>query len=303
MSKRHRYWHGRYGPWALVAGASEGIGAAFATKLAHAGLNVVLVARRSEPLEELARTLRAGGVVPPEPRFAGDPSVDGVIRSTDNGALTVPFGRTRPPAVMPRVQVKTVVADLAAPGGFYAVRTATTNLEIGLVVANAAYAPIGRFLDTDQDELIQAIELNCTTTLRLAKHFLPQMAERRRGGFIIMSSLAGSQGSPGIATYAATKAFGAVLAEGLWSEMHPFGVDVLACVPGAVETPGLAQSKPKRAPGTVSADTVATTALASLGRRPRAVPGALMKVSTVLTRLLPRRTAIAVIAKASKDLT
>lgn len=119
----------------------------------------------------------------------------------------------------------------------------------------------------------------------------------------MMSSLAGQQGSPGITTYAATKAFGAVLAEGLWAEMRGYSVDVLACVPGAVATPGLSRSMGGGAPGTVSADLVAATALAALGRRPRVVPGGLMKFSAQLTsRLMPRRAAIALIARASRDL-
>ena len=119
--------------------------------------------------------------------------------------------------------------------------------------------------------------------LRLARAFLPAMVERRRGGFIIMSSIAGQQGSPGITTYAATKAFGAVLAEGLWAEMRPHGVDVLACAPGAVQTPGWPRSKSKRAPGTVAPDVVAAAALDALGHRPRTVPGGLMKFAAAVT--------------------
>jgi short-subunit dehydrogenase len=119
-----------------------------------------------------------------------------------------------------------------------------------------------------------------------------------------MSSLAGQQGSPGIAAYAATKAFGTILAEGLWAELRGTGVDVLACLAGAVSTPNLAAAKPKRAPGTRTPEQVAAAALAALGRGPRVVPGPLMRVSSaVMSRLLPRRTAISVIARASADLT
>ncbi len=254
----------RYGPWALVAGASEGIGAAFATALIRAGLNVALVARRREPLAALAAAL--------------------------TGISSCP-------------EVLAIPADLATDAGSEAIFEATARLEIGLVIANAAYAPIGRFLDVEMSRLQQAVDLNCASPLRLARHFLPPMARRGRGGFIIMSSLAGQQGSPGITTYAATKAFGAVLAEGLWAEMRPRGVDVLACAPGAVETPGLAASKSRRAPGTVTPAVVAAAALEALGRRPRTVPGGLMKFSSALTqRVLPRRAAISLIAKASGDL-
>jgi short-subunit dehydrogenase len=254
----------RYGPWALVAGASEGIGAAFATALVRAGINVVLVARRLEPLDDLAATLKAAWPI----------------------------------------ETRVVPADLATDEGLDDVRHATDDLEIGLVVANAAYAPIGPFLRVDEESLRRAVDVNCATTVRLARTYLPPMAQRRRGGFIIMSSLAGQQGSPGITTYAATKAFGAVLAEGLWAEMRPYGVDVLACTPGAVATPGLSRSKSKRAPGTVTPDAVVAAALGALGRRPRIVPGGLMKVSSIITaRVLPRRASIALIAKASGDLT
>jgi len=248
-----------YGSWALIAGSSEGIGAAFATRIAAAGINVVLVARRAEPLAQLAATLPT--------------------------------------------EVRTVSADLATSVGVETVFEATDDLEIGLVVANAAWAPIGSFLTTDETSLRQAIDLNCTATLRLARHYLPLMSARGRGGFVVMSSMAGQQGSPGITTYAATKAFGAVLAEGLWAEMRRYGVDVIACAPGAVETPGLARSKSKRAPGTVSPDVVAAAALAQLGRRPRTVPGGFMKLAAAAQRVLPRRTAISIIAKASGDLT
>jgi short-subunit dehydrogenase len=247
-----------YGPWALIAGASEGIGAAFATRIAAAGINVVLVARRAEPLAQLAATLPT--------------------------------------------EVRTLSADLATPVGIETLFDMTNDLEIGLVVANAAWAPIGSFLSTDEASLRQAIDLNCTATLRAARHYLPMMAERGHGGFVVMSSMAGQQGSPGITTYAATKAFGAILAEGLWAEMRPHGVDVIACAPGAVETPGLARSKSKRAPGTVSPDVVAAAALAQLGRRPRTVPGGFMKFAAVTQRVLPKRTAISIIAKASGDL-
>ena len=164
----------RYGAWAVVAGASEGIGAAFARALAGRGLNLVLVARRAEPLAELAGSLP--------------------------------------------VRTVTVAADLSTSEGVDAVLAATEDLEVGLVVCNAAYSPIGPFIDTDPALTHRALRLNCAAPLALAHAYLPVMALRRRGGFVIMSSLAGAQGSPGIAVYAATKAFGAVLAEGLWEE-------------------------------------------------------------------------------------
>ena len=250
----------RYGPWALVAGASEGIGAAFATALAARGLRLILVARRPGPLADLAATLPTECV--------------------------------------------TVAADLATLDGVDTVTAACADLEVGLVVANAAVSPIGRFIEMSAEPLLRALDLNARSPLLLAHAFLPAMAARGRGGFIIMSSLAGQQGSPPITVYAATKSFGAVLAEGLWAELRGSGVDVLACVAGAVHTPGLATAMAKPAPGTVTADRVASAALRALGHGPRVVPGALMRVSSALmSRLLPKRAAIAIITRASRDLT
>jgi short-subunit dehydrogenase len=249
----------RYGPWALVAGASEGLGAAFAHQLAGHGLNLVLAARRKEPLVDLAATLPTETV--------------------------------------------TVSADLSTMDGLRAVADAAGDKDIGLVVANAAYSPIGRFVEMDPELTRRAVDLNCRMPLELAHRFLPPMVARGRGGFVVMSSLAGMQGSPPISVYAATKAFGAILAEGLWAELRGTGVAVVTCVAGAVATPNLAGAKARPAPGTRTPDQVARAALRGLGRGPRVVPGLGMRVSSALmSRLLPRRTAIAVIARASRDL-
>ena len=103
---------------------------------------------------------------------------------------------------------------------------------------------------------------------------------------------------------AATKAFGAVLAEGLWAELRGAGVDVLACVTGAVATPGLSATMRRHAPGTIDPDQVAEAALRALGRGPRTVPGAVSRLSaTLMSRVFPRRAAIALMASASRDLT
>ena len=249
----------RYGPWAVVAGASQGLGAAFANALAARGVNLILAARRREPLTALADRLPTDAVP--------------------------------------------VVADLATPDGLAMLTSAAANREVGLVVANAAYSPIGSFIRMSPDESQRALDLNCRALLHLAHHFLPAMVERERGGLVIMSSLAGLQGSPPISVYAATKAFGAVLAEGLWAELRGTGVDVVTCVAGAVETPGLAESKAKRAPGTLSPDQVVAAALRGLGRGPRTVPGLAMRLSSAVMSRLPRRTAIAIISRASRDLT
>jgi short-subunit dehydrogenase len=173
------------------------------------------------------------------------------------------------------------------------------DLSIGLLIYNAAYAPIGLFEDVSEDQLARATEINVRAPLLLAKLLSGPMIARGRGGIVLMSSLAGSQGSPNIATYAATKSFNAILAEGLWKELKPHGVDVLACMAGAILTPGYQQAESaKPAPGTLEAKDVAEQALRALGKGPIVIPGAVNKLARfTLTRLLSRRAAIAIMSQ------
>jgi len=247
----------RYGPYALVAGGSDGLGAAYAEGLAQRGLNLVLIARQAERLDATAARLRDA------------------------------YG----------VDVKTIAADLA---DFEAAKAAidALDVQIGCLVYNAAYCPIGLFETKTEDELALAADVNVRTPLLLARHLAGPMIARGRGGIVLMSSLAGAQGAQRLATYAATKAFNATLAEGLWKELKPHGVDVLACVAGAIMTPGYASAEAaKPAPGTLAPAVVAEQTLDALGKGPVVIPGAVNKLGRfVLTRLLSRRAAIAMMA-------
>jgi len=248
----------KYGPYALVAGGSYGLGAAFAEGIARRGVNLVLLARNEDQLTATAERLIA-----------------------DYG-----------------VEVLAVPADMA---DFEGVKARIDRLEVpvGLVVYDAAYAPIGRFEDVTEDQLSRAAAVNVRAPLLLVKLLSAPMIDRGRGGIVLMSSLAGSQGSPNIAAYAATKAFNTVLAEGLWKELKPRGVDVLACVAGAILTPGYEKAEgTKAAPGTLDATSVAEQTLNALGNGPIVVPGAVNKIGRfVLSRLLPKRAAIAIMAR------
>jgi short-subunit dehydrogenase len=168
-----------------------------------------------------------------------------------------------------------------------------------LLVYNAAFAPIGLFENTSEDYLALAIAVNVTAPLLLAKQLSATMIDQKRGGIVLMSSLAGAQGSPNIATYAATKSFNAILAEGLWKELKPHGIDVLACCAGAILTPGYQQAKSaKPAPGTLEAHEVAEQTLNALGRGPIIIPGFINKVGRfILTRVLSRKAAIDTMSK------
>lgn len=249
-----------YGPWAIVAGGSEGLGAAFAAEIARRGVHLLLVARRPDPLERTAARLRR-----------------------EHGA-----------------DVITVAADLADPAALEQIKAAVEGREIGLVVANAAIAPQGRFLDTAPAELAATIDLNCKGSMLLARAFLPEMAARGHGGLVLVSSLAGMQGVPGLAAYSATKAYLISLGESLWAELRPAGVDVLTVCAGAVATPGYQQAARRQAPGTTTPEHVAAAALGGLGHGFRVVPGTLNRVSAfALHRLAPRRAAIAIFGRAT----
>jgi len=267
MEQSNRQWADRYGPWAVVAGASEGIGAAFARAAAARGLNVVLVARRPEPLKALADKLEA-----------------------NHG-----------------VRTRALALDLAQPERVTALLTGTSDLEVGLLVWNAALSLIGPFLEQPLEGHLRELEVNCLAPLSLVHGLGREMVARRRGGIILMSSLSGMQGSALIAHYAATKAWNRVLAEGLWWELGKSGVDVLACLAGATDTPGYRASEPAGGKGprvsVMSAEAVVEEALAALGRMPSLVPGWRNRwAAALLARVLPRRLAVRIMGKAMDGL-
>jgi len=249
---------GKYGPYALVAGGSDGLGHAFAEAIAKRGLNLVLIARNKERLEATATKLHEA------------------------------YG----------VDVIYLVADLS---DYENVKSQLSELKvsIGLLIYNAAFAPIGLFEEIDESQLMLAADVNVKAPMLLSKLLSEQMITRGKGGIVLMSSLAGTQGSPRLAAYAATKSFNAILAEGLWSELKPRGIDVIACCAGAIMTPGYRNAeKAKPAPGTLSADKVAEKTLKALGKKPIDVPGIINKIARfVFMRLLSRKAAIKIMSK------
>lgn len=248
----------KYGPYALVAGGSDGLGYAFAEAIARRGLNLVLIARQEDRLKAAAARLKE----------------------------------------IYEIDVISIAADMADYENVKKLIGAL-KVSIGLLVYNAAFAPIGLFENTSEDQLVLAAAVNVKAPLLLAKLLSAPMIRRKRGGIVLMSSLAGGQGSPNLAAYAATKSFNAILAEGLWKELKPHGIDVLACCAGAILTPGYRKAeKTKPAPGTLAANKVAAQTLNALGRGPIVVPGAINKVGRfVLTRVLSRKAAIDIMSK------
>ncbi|MBX7433348.1 SDR family NAD(P)-dependent oxidoreductase [Mycobacterium sp. Y57] len=190
----------RYGPWALVAGASDGVGAVFAEGLAERGVNVVLLARRGEVLREVAA---------------------GIEERT--GART-----------------RCLAVDLAEPDAVDIVTEHTAGLDVGMVVYCAGADPEFRpFLSQPIESAEKMVQRNCLVPMRLCHHFAPAMVARGRGGIVLFGSGAGFAGGPNMVAYSATKAFDMVFAEALWAELHDSGVDVLGLILGKTDTPAL----------------------------------------------------------------
>ena len=244
----------RYGGAALVTGASAGIGAAFARRLAQDGTDLVLVARRADRLATLAREL--------EERHA--------VR-----AHVLPADLVAPHAVAH------LVAELSARG-----------LDVGLVVHNAGFGNAAPFHAEDPARLLAMVDLHCRVPVELTRALLPAMIARRRGGVILVASVAGFLASPADPVYGASKAFDLHLGEGLSAQLRPLGIDVLAVSPGYTRTefheaagldpgglPAIAWSR---------AEDVARTALERLGRDSSVVVDRKWRVVAGLIRLVPR---------------
>ena len=146
----------------------------------------------------------------------------------------------------------------------------------------------------------RAVDVNVRGPLRLLRALVPGMCDRGRGAVVLISSLSGLQGAPHFSVYAASKAFNIVLAEGLWWELRAHGVEVAACLAGAMRTPGYARSFDRNVPGMLSPDEAARRTLDGLGGGPRVVPGLINRLSVQLMgRLLPRRAAIRLVARST----
>lgn len=249
----------KYGPWAVIAGASEGMGAQFAKQLSAAGLKVVLIARREQVLTELAATLKG--------------------------------------------ESRCLPLDLGSPDAASRIAEFTRELDVGLVVYNAALSPIGPFLEQSVEENLRAIDVNVKTPTALAHHFAQRLVKRGRGGLVLLSSLTAFQGSPFVSTYGATKSYNLSLAEGLWAELRGTGVDVLSVCAGATATPNLLKSVKQAPPGMQQPEEVVRETLAALGRGPVLIPGRFNRfASFLMRRLLPRRATIQIMAGQTRKL-
>lgn len=258
----------KYGPWALVAGASDGVGAAFAEALADRGLNVVLVARRQAVLDDVATRIHE---------------------------------RTG-------VQTRTLAIDLAAPGAAMAVVDATADLDIGFLVYCAGADPhFVPFLSGPLSDAESLVQRNCMVPMQLCHHYAQPMVDRGRGAVVIFGSGAGFAGGPNMVAYGASKAFDMVFAEALWTELHDKGVDVLGLILGKTDTPALRKLEHERGqiesveqtpPGAAAVDDVVATAFANLTDGPTCLVGPEIQAAAQLMASVSRNDAVRFIAQA-----
>lgn len=245
----------QYGSYALVTGASAGIGEEFARQLAERGLNLVLVARRGEKLKALA------------------------------SALTESAG----------IDVKVVAVDLVSEKAVAELARATEALDIGLVVLNAGVLVVGPFLDQPPDTQTNLVLLNALRPMQLAHHFCSSLVRRHRGGIILVASLAGQHPVPYEATYAASKAFVSSFGQSLHTELAGTGVDVTVLAPGMVDTPMIRDSAVDVTNTQLSVtgpEPVVRAALDGLGKKALVIPGATNKLADIVFRMLPRSVAV-----------
>ena len=247
----------KYGNLALVAGASEGIGAAFSTFLAEAGMDLILIARKKEPLELFASEL-AGKC---------------------------------------KVNVLTLSCDLSEPDSIKQIQDEIYDKHVDMLVYNAALSFIGPFENDTMEHCNRIATANMITPMTLVKIYGEEMVKRGRGAIILMSSMAGFQGSGFLSAYAASKAFNRVLAESLWYEWKGKGVDVIACCAGATSTKNYLETNPAKssffAPGVTTPEEVVEECFRHLGKRPSFIAGTGNKIASFfMQRVMPRKMAI-----------
>ena len=186
----------KYGEWAIITGASSGIGLELATQLATSGFNLVINSRHLDKLQEVEKQLKS----------------------------------------LSKIEIKIVASDVSESDGIDKIIQASQGLNIGLLVVSAGYGTSGLFTDGSLHSEINMLKVNCEALLSITHYYSQQFVQQKRGGIILMSSMVAFQGTPYSANYAATKAYVQTLAEALAVELKPFGIDVLAAAPGPVES-------------------------------------------------------------------
>jgi uncharacterized protein len=257
----------KYGTLAMVAGASEGIGAAYSNYLAAEGMDLILIARRKEPLDQLAATLKE--------KY--------------------------------HIHTECICCDLSEIGAAQQIKDILQNREIDLLVYNAALPYIGPFEKNSVEHHTQMAYANMVTPMNMVQLFGEPMLQRGKGALILMASLAGFQGSGFLSMYAATKAFNRVLGESLWFEWKNRGVDVIACCAGSTATPNFIKSNPGKngffAPRVQKPEEVVKECFKHLGKNPSFIPGRGNKAASfMMQKLMPRKMAINIMGETTRKM-
>lgn len=259
-----QFFH-QYGPVALVTGASSGIGKSFAELLARKGLDLVLIARRVQRLDELASSLQK-----------------------QHG-----------------IKVKVSPIDLVETTAAQQVLEITSSADVGLVVSNAGFGFKGEYASGDSKFMSDMLMVNCHVPMLLAQGFVPRLRKRGKGGIVLTSSVEGLIGCPYSTAYAASKAFVKSLGEGLWGELTPEGIQVLTLCPGATDTEAarLQGIDPATMQNVMSPDDVARLTLENINNGPTYIPSAHYRASFDRLLSMPRAEALQAIAQNMKHLT
>jgi len=251
----------RYGSWAVVAGASEGLGLAWSEEVARLGLNVHMIARKKAKLEAAAETVRSK------------------------------YG----------VKVETTVLDLGGDRVGEVALELAANPEIGLLIYNAAFDAKGSFLNTTVDRYQAVVDVNIRSPLAFTHAFATAMAKRQRGGIVLMGSMSGMLGTAWVSTYSATKSWNYAFANALYEELGPSGVDVLGCIAGATTTPHYLEAVGAGRSTLIeqTAEQVVDECMHKLGSVPSVATGPLNKLVFFLFNVLPLKIGTKVFADAT----
>jgi uncharacterized protein len=257
----------KYGDVALIAGASEGLGAAYAHYLAREGLNLILIARRKEPLDKLAALLIA----------------------------------------QYKVNVQCFCCDLSNMDAVEEIEKKLQGINVNVFVYNAAVSFIGPFENNSLEQHHILCLANIKTPMLLTQVLGTKMLKQGRGAVILMSSLAGFQGSGFLAAYGASKAFNLVLAESLWYEWKDRGVDVIACCAGATSTPNFIETKPEKtsafAPKVQTPEEVVKECFKKLGKKPSVITGRGNKIASfIMQKLVSRKTSVKIMGDTTRKM-
>ena len=239
----------KYGKWAIVTGASSGIGEEFARKLSSEGFNLIIIARRKDRLDKLAEEIKSHH----------------------------------------DVEIIPVELDLTEETFMSKLSSITKDKEIGILINNAGIGSTGEFVNADAEHEIKMVKLNCIAPTILTHHFVKGMKERKKGAIIFLGSVTAFQPTPFMASYSATKVFNLFLGNSLWWELKKYNIDVLSLNPGGTETEFQRIADAKTGPIPRTTKQVVETAMNALGKKPSVVDGAFNKLLTFSSRFVSQK--------------